>query len=259
VVINIENLKSPNWGEYAANQLDYYSNAERHDLICRHKLMQIYQNFCIARMQLIFSDDRTNYGDLADNEENKENIQKIFIQNALLYYNFCVDLSWTMVYFYFLPQKDNYNISSNEVENAEKIVNYEFLIKYLNMQLNNVDIEFQNKIKNLLEIITKFWNQILNDEFRKAYNYSKHQGAYDILGINIPDFFKIEGIETNIDIIKSKKFDIDKMTNMLIDFNNEFIIYIDKIINIVIEPSNIKELYHFNEIMGNIINNSIPK
>ncbi len=31
--INVEKLKLPNWGDFAPNQLDYYSKAKRHDLI----------------------------------------------------------------------------------------------------------------------------------------------------------------------------------------------------------------------------------
>ena len=173
--INIDDLKLPNWENYAANQLDFYSKAERHDLICRYKLTQIYQNFYIARMNLIFSDERTNYGSLADNGVEKEKLQKMFIQNALIYYNFCIDLSWVMVYLYCMPQRDTFNISLKEVEDAEKIVNYQFIKDYLNAQIKMVEVNYQNKIINLLETITKFWKNILNDDFRKVYNYTKHQ------------------------------------------------------------------------------------
>ena len=156
-----------------------------------------------------------------------------------------------------MPQRDTFNISLKEVEDAEKIVNYQFIKDYLNAQIKMVEVNYQNKIINLLETITKFWKNILNDDFRKVYNYTKHQGAYNILGINLPNFFELKGIKTNISIIKSKEFDTTKMTNMLIDFNNKFITYINEIISIVIDSSNIKELYNTNEIIENIINNSV--
>ena len=89
------------------------------------------------------------------------------------------------------------------------------------------------------------------------YNYTKLEDAYNIIRINLPNFFELKGIKTNISIIKSKEFDTTKMTNMLIDFNNKFITYINEIISIVIDSSNIKELYNTNEIIENIINNSV--
>lgn len=255
MMFDIEKIKLPNWGELAANQLDYYSNANRHDLICRYKLTQIYQNFYIARMNLIYSHDKTNYGDLDKDKLDKNDIQKIFIQNSLIYYNFCIDLSWSMIYLYCLPIKSNNNILKDEVDNAEKIVNYEFINNYLKSNNKNTVVEYRNKLKELLKIINEFWNQILSSEFRKMYNYTKHQGAYNLIGINLDDFMKIEGINTNIEIIKSPEFSKDIITNELIAFNNEFIIYMDKIIDIVIDPSNKKELYDFNEIVGNLLKN----
>ncbi len=119
-----------------------------------------------------------------------------------------------------------------------------------------VDVDYQNKLRILLGTIKCFWNNILNKDYRESYNYIKHQGAFNILGINIPDFFKVEGIKPNIDIIRSKEIDINKMTNMLIDFNNKLIIYIDKIISIVIDPTNVKDQYHLDEINGRIINSA---
>ena len=255
MMFDIEKIKLPNWGELTANQLDYYSNADRHDLICRYKLTQIYQNFYIARMHLIYSNDKINYGDLDQDELDKNDIQKIFLQNSLIYYNFCIDLSWSMAYLYCLPIKSNNNILKDEVDNAEKIVNYEFINNYLKSNSKNTVVEYRNKLKELLKIINEFWNKILSSEFRKMYNYTKHQGAYNLIGINLDDFMKIEGINTNIEIIKSPEFSKDIITNELLAFNNEFIIYMDKIIDIVIDPSNKKELYDFNEIVGNLLKN----
>lgn len=258
MIIDKENLKEPDWSKYSVNQIDFYSNAERHDLICRCKLMQIYQNFIIARENLIFSDERNSYGDLLEDEGDKECFQKIFVQNALLYYNFCVDLSWVLIYLYCLPvNEDNFNISNEQVIKAEKIVDYTFIKEYLKAQKEHAVVGLKNDLESLLTTIKEFWEKIdKKTSFRNDYNYIKHQGAYDILGINPKIFFKFKGIETNIDIIESRKFDISEMTNMCVEFNNSFIEYMDKIIEIVIDPSNVKELYNFSEIGNNILKNS---
>ena len=256
MIKEIEKIKLPNWGDLAPNQLDYYSDADRHDLVCRYKLTQIFQNFYIARLHLLYSIDKIKYGDLVNDKVDEGDIKKIFLQNALIYYNICIDLSWSMVYLFCLPQELDFNISKKEVEDGERIVNYEFITQNLEAFCKNVDVEYQNKLRKLLEIINVFWKETLTSEFRKMYNYTKHQGAYNILGINIDSFFKIEGIEPNIDIIESPEFDKEKITKELSKFNNEFITYMDKIIEIIIDPSNKKELYNFNEIVGNILKSS---
>lgn len=258
MIIDKENLKLPDWNKYAVSQLDYTSNAERHDLACRYKLMQISQDFFIARMNIIFSDERTDYVDLLKCGLDKECMQKIFVQNALLYYNFCIDLSWIMIYLYCLPQKElDFNIPNEEIEKAEKQVNYDVITEYLKFQISITDGEIKCKLERLLHIIDDFWNKVIKNNFRPIYNYTKHQGAYDILYINPKKFFKFENFKTNIDIMESKKFDINKMTNMCIEFNNNFIEYMEKIIRIVIDPSNTKDFYNFNEIGCNIIKNII--
>lgn len=79
-----KDFELPNWIDYKPCDSDYYSNTARQDLLCRFKLTQVYQNFCIARMNCIFSDKKNNYGDLDPENKNKEWLEKIFLQNALL-------------------------------------------------------------------------------------------------------------------------------------------------------------------------------
>lgn len=157
MIIDKENLKLPDWNKYAITQLDYASNAERHDLACRYKLMQIFQDFFIARMNIIFSDERTDYVNLPNCGLNKERMQKIFVHNALLYYNFCIDLSWIMVYLYCLPQKElDFNIPNEEIEKAEKQVNYDVITEYLKFQISITNGEIKSKLESLLHIIDDF-------------------------------------------------------------------------------------------------------
>lgn len=253
-------LKLPDWEKYYINQIDFLSNTERHELICRYKLMQIYQNFYIARLQLIFSNEKICYNNLIENVEDEECIRKMFVQNALLYYNFCVDLSWIMVYLYCLPKdENNFNISEDSIRKAEKEVCYEFITQTLELYISTSNGNLKNKLKLLLNHIKQFWNDICNNSgFRNIYNYTKHQGVYDIIGINPKKFFNLEKIGTNIDIIESRKFDIKKMTEMCVKFNNDFIEYMDKIIDIVISSSNTKNSYSIKEISNNVIKNT-PK
>ena len=237
--IKKENLKDPDWSKYKVNQLDFYSNAERNDLICRCVLMQIYQDFYFARENLLFSDERKNYGDLVDDDiKNRECVQKMFVQNALLYYNFCVDLSWVMVYYYCLPKtRDNISITKKDILKAEEVVCYDFVKENLEYYSTLSNGNLKNNLNLLLEYIEDFWNSICNNSgFRTIYNYIKHKGAYDIIGIAPEKFFSIEGIKTNIEIMEFKDFDIDKMTDSCIKFNNDFVEYMEKIIKIVINP-----------------------
>lgn len=254
--INENELRLPDWDKYRCNEFDFYSAANRQDLICRHKLMQIFQNFKIARENIIFSSDSKNYGDLISCEFNSKVLKKLFVQNALLYYNFCIDLSWQMVCLFCLTKKEcDFNITNEEIKKIEKEVTFEYVIENLKYQCKIANDDTKEKLKLLLKNIDMFWNKKINDGFRNIYNYIKHQGAYDILDISPESKLKIEGIDTDIKVLRSYEFNIDEMTRTCLNFNNEFIDYLERIVKIVINPLNTKEKYNLNELLKNIVDN----
>ena len=257
--IDYENeLKLPDWKTYFTQELDFYSNNERQDLICRFKLQQLYQNLCIARINFIFSNKETNYGDLNKNNENKEWISNLFLQNSLVYYNICIDLSWIMAGLYFLPKKDNdFNITEEEIDKYEKSIDYENLQEQLNMQYDIANPNEKAKIDKLRTVINNFWINEIPEDFRQIYNYVKHRGTLDIFNIEKENsvLFLVNGKEPNIKIPRIKEFDAEKYIDIIINFHNLFIKYIDDLIEILIKPNYIPPKYSFEEIITNIINN----
>lgn len=254
-------FKLPDWIKYNPHKLDYYSNADRQDLLCRFKLTQVYQNFCVARMNCIFSDENTNYGDLDPEGKNKEWIKKLFLQNALLYYNICVDLSWCMAYFYCIPkQEGNFNITNEEIEAIEKEINYDSLHEFLNMQLNIADKKEKVILEELKKLITEFWNEKIPEGFRQDYNFIKHRGTFDIFDSIAKNenvaLFVVESSEPDITIPKFKEFDSEKYINILRNFHTVFLEYIDNMIDIIINPKYSLPKYNFEEIINNVVNNS---
>lgn len=253
-----KDLILPKWSEYEPQALDYCSNADRQDLLCRFKLLQIYQNFCIARTNCIFSNQNTNYGELDPEGNNKGWLEKLFLQNAMIYYNFCIDLSWQMVYFYCITKSDEkFNITEEEIKKIENDITLESLQELLKCQLS---LKKENSnLQRLLELITEFWNNKLPGNFREDYNYIKHRGALAIFenirgDSNLPIEFK--GHQIDIFIPKLKKLDLSQYTSMLKNFHQLFYEYIEEIIKITISPNLGTSKVTVKEFLENIINNS---
>lgn len=256
-----KDFELPNWIDYKPCDLDYYSNTARQDLLCRFKLTQVYQNFCIARMNCIFSDKKNNYGDLDPENKNKEWLEKIFLQNALLYYNICVDLSWCMVYFYCASKsEESFNITEKEIEKIEEEINYDNLKARLEMSLKISNFKDKKKLERILELTTEFWNDKIPKEFRQDYNYIKHRGTFDIFDDFKNDentsLFLIDGIKPNITVPRFKKFDSEEYINILRDFHVSFLKYMNDLIDIIIKPHYNPSKYSIKEIINNVINNS---
>ena len=146
-------------GNGIAKITDMWLNNEKE--CCRFKLSQIYQDYCLARANCIFADSRTNYGDLDYKEMNKVWLRKMFLQNALVYFNICIDLSWVMVYF-FCVIDDN---------------------KELDKKINNANGTDKTMYQNLKDLIEDFMENRIPEDFREDYNELKHRKAFNIIGV----------------------------------------------------------------------------
>src|SRR5574344_923947 len=257
-----DELELPNWGIYIPNEIDYDSNCERQDLLCRFKLYQVYHNFCLARMNYIFADNDNNYGDLDDDGKNKDMLEKLFLQNALLYYNFCIDISWSMIYSYYISKNESdFNISNKKIEEFEEQVNFENLKEYLTYQSDIVNGGEKGNLEKLINIVSDFWYKKLPANFRQKYNYIKHRGVLDIFGINEsePKLFFYQGHNIDIDIFKVDNFNVTEFREILFEFHKVFIEYMNTIIEILVIPHYKKSECTFKELLENIINNSSEK
>lgn len=248
-------LKLPKWHQYFANMADYYSNTDRRDLICRFKLKQIYQNFLIARMQCILAEENIKLRELSQN-----GVENLFLQNALIYYNSCIDLSWQLVYFYYMPKREGkFNITNEELEKEEKTMkNLEKLQKRLESKpLEEDDIE-REKREQLSQIVTEFFYKKIPERFRDNYNYIKHRGTFDIFEVETEkdSLFLVNGKKPDITIFKLKKFNSKGCINMLLDFHNAFIEYVETLIEIIIKPKMRTSIYSIDEVLQVLVDNT---
>lgn len=231
-----EDIKLPDWNRYFPRELEYYTNASRRDLFCRFKLSQIYQDYCLARANCIFADSRTNYGDLDYKGMNKVWLRKMFLQNALVYFNICIDLSWVMVYFFcVIDDNSNLKISQHEIDKIEKNVREKTLYKELDKKINNANGTDKTMYQNLKDLIEDFMENRIPEDFREDYNELKHRKAFNIIGVpqDQVSFFN----NSNILVLKNKEFDIDKYSSKMKEFAKEFCNYIDEIIELIIKPN----------------------
>ena len=252
-----ERLVIPKWNEYFPHDLDYYSNVDRQDLLCRFKLSQVYQNFCVARMNFIFSEEGTDYGDVVQGE-NVTWYRKLLLQNSILYYNICVDLSWTMVYFYCVSKHDkDFNIDADEIKAIEESVTFDTLQEKLDEIISITSGEQRNILENLKTLTWDFFNKEMPENFRQDYNYIKHRGTFDVFCTNTDEvLMEIKNKIPNIVIPRPIDFDLDKIMERLERFHKSFFNYVEQIINLIIKPNYRPPVYSVEEIFSNTLENS---
>lgn len=245
-------LKVPNWYQYFVNDMDYYSSTDRRDLICRFKLRQVYQNFLIARMNCILAKEKIKLRDLGQNV-----VENFFLQNAIIYYNSCIDLSWQLIYFQYMPkEKVKFNITNEEMEEIEKKIKLKSLEKLLKEK--SEDEKERKEKEKISQIVTEFSYKKIPKRFRDDYHYIKHRGTFDIFEVETEtdSLFVVNGKKPDITIFRLKEFDSEGYIDMLLDFHNVFIEYMETLIEIIIKPKIRPSKYSFDEVLQVLVDNT---
>lgn len=253
-----KDLILPDWSEYFSKELDYYSNIDRQDLISRFKLKQIYQNFCIGRANYIFAHPKTNYGRMIIEGENNEWLRKMLLQNALIYYNTCIDFSWELIAFYYFPKNElEFNIKEEERNKIESEINKDELITRLNMKEDILTGKEKELVKKIKKLVLEYMEEPLTKRLRKDYNDLKHNRTMDILDLYKNSFEQFESKckELNVGPLKLIDFNIDYYEEKLKEFNNSLNDYIEKLLKLLIKPNYKESKYSLGEIANNIANN----
>lgn len=253
-----KDLILPVWNKYFPKDLDYYSNLDRQDLLSRFKLEQIYQNFCIGRANYIFAHPKTNYGGMINEDENNEWLRKMLLQNALIYYNTCIDFSWELIAFYYLPKNElEFNITEEERKKIESEIDKDELITRLNMEESILIGKEKEIVKKIKKLVLEYMENPLTKRLRKDYNDLKHNRTMDILDLHKNSFKQFESKckELHVGPLKLIDFNIDYYEEKLKEFNNSLYYYIEKLVELLIRPNYRKTKYSFEEITNNIANN----
>lgn len=177
------------------------------------KIVDVYYSFCYARQSLLFIESN-DYGELVEphnDEIGLLSMRSYFLLNALAFYNYCIDLSWQVAWFYY--GDCNYNViqDSSKFAKASTKCTFDELNYILTL---SQDLKLRKNYRD-------FFNNELTAMLREKYNYIKHRGTlhfdglgkqYEYLGIKVADkrprMLVKEVVE--VDVLKEDliKFDI---------------------------------------------------
>ncbi|WP_194758485.1 hypothetical protein [Priestia megaterium] len=184
--------------------------------------------------QLIFKHD----------EDHLQYLKWKFLQGSLAHYNYAIDISWQVLWFYL---GDNSFLFMNKPKLYEKY----------STRCSMDRLEMKLKICNMTEMkehINTFFNSKTTLKLRELYNYIKHRGSLNInkseewqthFSMSCQD--KVSDRVYLPTMIARRNFDLEELRQTLIDFDISFHDYFEKIISLVMPKDFIDTKYNFNE------------
>lgn len=204
---------------------DKYGLYSTNIIFACNKIVDIYQTCCAARANLNYMNSR-DYGDLARDDISKLYIKTLFLQNALFYYNFSVDLSWQIIWLHYDP------FITDKIPNNKL---YEKCIKNCNYENLRLRLTLARDIKMRKYYLESFYNNPLFREIRELYNFIKHRGAVYFPGLGLNDTKMSFSIcDYNVPMVSRRVVKIEELSRKLIEFDNIFVKYLLDIIDILI-------------------------
>lgn len=214
------------WFHYKPDEHHYCLYSHNLLMAC-HKIEDVYRSMCLARICLdnIRAED---FGELLDGNDalSKAVIKSTLINNSISYYNYCIDLSWQVLWLYYNPSVIEYSIHKRkDYLKATQNCNLENL-KY------NLALAKENKLS---EHVESFFTKNLTQCIREKYNYIKHRGTYHIddLGENYKESMMDFG-GFKLPLLYREELNLDELIIELIDFDKDFVKYFESIIESVV-------------------------
>lgn len=201
----------PNWLKYKPTDL-HYIKFPSNILASLHKAGDVLNTYCHARSALLFAHQK-EYNNLigSDTPEGLIFIRSHFLQNSMILYNICVDLSWQVVWLWHENEKLNFL--------DKKILNDSLQGCKLDILLYDLTLMKEFKIRNYMR--ERFQSKLWVDS-REKYNYFKHRGAFHIpnLGVNPSKvMFDVNGYQSNC--FQKREFNLEEWSENLIEFNSK--------------------------------------
>lgn len=218
------------WSKYNPIEPQYFRYTPN-IIATGHKIVDVYQTLCNARLNLIFF-QCNKFGELVDSDDklSVKYAKSNFIINSLIYYNICIDLSWQVLWMFY--NSESFDLMYDELYvKSTKHCDYISLIEFLKYKSVFPTTE-KKKILLLIKHITDFFSNEFTTQVREKYNYAKHRGNYHIDGLGMND----ESLSINLFgirplMLKRQELDITEWYNILIDFDNKFVKYFEYIIS----------------------------
>lgn len=217
-----ENFDVHHWLEFNPHE-GHYALFNPNVVATAFKISELYNTFCNART-LLYSSEVENYGEIIEDDDllNKTYIKSTLLQSALATYNYCIDLSWQVAWFYCAPDK-YYGL----IDNEEKYLNY---CKECNYSALRVQLELGRR-DGLLEFLDLFQTIDIVKRVRSEYNYMKHRGSYYVPGLGKQYSHMLASVDgTHFKMITRNEFGVEDWQGKLIQFDKLFTDYFNKII-----------------------------
>lgn len=230
-----ENYDVHTWIKYNPHEMHYclYRPGE---IAAGFKIVDVYHAFCHGRACLADM-EVDNYGQLISKHDDLHltYIRARFLMDALAFYNYCIDLSWQVVWVYYIEDK-------YEIINDEK----EFLRAMNRCKLPELSYELTllRKIK-IRDHIVGFFDMHLTKLIREKYNYIKHRGTFyfEGLGRNSKRFsITVDNFAPKM--LSREEWDINEWKSKLMEFDIAFKRYFDSIIRFIMPSGYKDETFH---------------
>lgn len=227
------------WSKYLPSDMHYVlSKYDMGIMSCARKIHDCHWSIAMGRIELLKYKDNEYASVFKESNMGNELVKTSSLYSALAYYNYTLDYSWQVIYFYCCDEKDwdfvyrkKYNTISRECEKR-------VLIKHI----NRCRLRDNKKLKVLKTLVLTFDAEKNTKYIREYYNYLKHRGMIytDLIGDSNDELhYTIQGITAKK--LPIEKVNLDELYDKLVNFHNSIVEYISKIIDIIIPDEFIKD------------------
>lgn len=226
------------WRDYFPEE-QHYVVYDPHIIYSTFKIEDVYHSIANARTNLSFYQVE-NYGEMISqhDEIHLTFVRSRFLANSLAYYNYAIDLSWQVLWFYW---GDSSYLFMEDNDLYEKYAGL-CSIKSLNELLRRYSDD------SIREYINSFFQNDLTQEIRRSYNYIKHRGIMHTPELDVQYTNSLIAIRTDLSqdeeysfsLLTKRTFELQEWSLKLIEFDKIFHSYFREIIQHV-TPENFSE------------------
>lgn len=213
-------------GKYQPIEPQYF-RYKTNVVMAGYKISDLYSQLCIARNFLHCYKDVEDYGDISANDEiSLMFTKKYFVETSLMYYNYAVDFLWQVIWIYYNPWIREELPTDELYQKCMKDCNFD----ELRLALTSVR---ETKLRDVLQQYFSSSNQLYG-KLRSKYNYLKHRGTFYTPGLGMNDTKLMIGVnDCQFPCISSVEVKPEELSDMLIEFDKQFVSFCEYIINII--------------------------
>ena len=181
--------------------------------------------------------------------------------NSLSYYNYALDHSWQVVYFYIGSQNNLELIYNNLYEKLSKNCTLNTVNTMLDFAKSIAEDDKKDTIEYLKNHIHDFFTTDNTEYIRELYNYLKHRGMVHSEGVGFnSNYLPISLGDKKLEQLYTREINPEYLFNELKTYHNNFISYMDEIINKIMpyeytekKSANLIDLFNFADEHSKII------